>query len=403
MSGVASWAEGAVRRRSWRAGATVVTGSIVLGYLAAMATGFGSFDAGDASIYVRAARDYMAGGSIYAATNEGGFGFTYPPFAALVVSSLAWLPGAIPQRILQLAGMAACWGLSALTLRDLGWAARTARWGALALTGPFLLLYPVLRCVESGQVDLVLALLVAVDLLVLRDSRWGGTLVGLAGALKLTPAAFALYFLLTRRWAALGRSVASFALATAVAHLVAPADSAAYWTRSVWDTSKVGSQAAALNQSWSAVVARLQSPPGDLVNGNARFVWLGLVVLTLVAGSALVLRLSRLRSQSPALAALAGIVLLISPISWLNHWSVVVVLLTMALGTGHWPSSRRRLLLAAAGVVVLSVPPWWYLGSARGWSPVQAALGSLTVAWLVCFLASLWTMKEPPGLSPGPP
>ena len=63
-------------------------------------------------------------------------------------------------------------------------------------------LEPVLQTFEFGQINLLLMALVAVDCLVDRP-RWPrGMLIGIAAAIKLTPAVFLLYFLLRRDYRA---------------------------------------------------------------------------------------------------------------------------------------------------------------------------------------------------------
>ena len=59
---------------------------------------------------------------------------------------------------------------------------------------------PFRSTLDFGQVNAFLMVLVAVDCLVVRDRRYRGVLVGLAAAIKLTPAIFVLYFLLRRDW-----------------------------------------------------------------------------------------------------------------------------------------------------------------------------------------------------------
>ena len=92
-----------------------------------------------------------------------------------------------------------------------------------------LLLEPVLETFKFGQVNLVLMALVAVDCLV-EHPRWPrGLLVGLAAAIKLTPAAFVLFFLLRRDRRAAVVTVVTAAAATGLGFAVDAASSARYW------------------------------------------------------------------------------------------------------------------------------------------------------------------------------
>ena len=94
---------------------------------------------------------------------------------------------------------------------------------------PAFALEPVMQTIEFGQVNLLLMALVAVDVLVVRP-RWPrGLLVGIAAAIKLTPAAFVLYFLLRRDYRAAAVAAVSAALVTGLAFLVAPGPSWTFW------------------------------------------------------------------------------------------------------------------------------------------------------------------------------
>ncbi|GAA5156562.1 MULTISPECIES: glycosyltransferase 87 family protein [Amycolatopsis] len=71
-------------------------------------------------------------------------------------------------------------------------------------------LEPVHSTFDFGQVNLLLMGLVTADVLLARR-RARGTGVGLAAAIKLTPLAFLLFFLVRRDHRALGTAIATFA------------------------------------------------------------------------------------------------------------------------------------------------------------------------------------------------
>ena len=66
-------------------------------------------------------------------------------------------------------------------------------------------LIPVWTALNLGQVGIVLMLLVVVDMLAPRSVLPRGALVGIAAAVKLTPAGFILFPLLRRDWRTAGR------------------------------------------------------------------------------------------------------------------------------------------------------------------------------------------------------
>lgn len=86
------------------------------------------------------------------------------------------------------------------------------RWvaiGAVILLGE--VIEPVRTAVYDGQVDVVLMALVVLDVLVIDRCRPRGLLIGVAAAVKLTPAVFVLYLLLRRDYRGAVTASLSFA------------------------------------------------------------------------------------------------------------------------------------------------------------------------------------------------
>ncbi|MGQ4381133.1 glycosyltransferase family 87 protein, partial [Streptomyces sp. SAS_267] len=137
------------------------------------------------------------GGGIYDYRVPGTpYGFTYPPFAAL---------GMLPMALMGLRTaivVALLLNLAALTLVTgilVGPELRRYRWFGCALAACLLALFePVRDTFSFGQVNLVLLALVLSDAWLLSHGRgrWAGVGIGLAAAVKLTPALFILMLLL---------------------------------------------------------------------------------------------------------------------------------------------------------------------------------------------------------------
>ena len=146
------------------------------------------------------------GGEIYDYLKPGTqYGFTYPPFAALVMLPMAYLPWPAAIAVSVLASVATTavliWWLVDPIARRAGW----TRWFALAVALCLAAAFePMRETVNFGQVNMLLLFLVAVDLLRLLPggNRWAGVGIGLATAIKLTPGIFIVYLLVTRRWRA---------------------------------------------------------------------------------------------------------------------------------------------------------------------------------------------------------
>ena len=147
------------------------------------------------------------------------------------------------------------------------------------LLPPALLLEPVRSTLDYGQINIVLMALVAVDCLAVAP-RWPrGALTGLAAAVKLTPAAFVLFFLLRRDYRAAAVAGVSFAVTTAAGFALAGPDSVRYWTGRLPD-GRIGNPATAANQCLQAVLARAGLDPHTTL-GMA--VWLALSALVVMA------------------------------------------------------------------------------------------------------------------------
>ena len=249
-------------------------------------------------------------------------GFTYPPFAALLLLPLGSLPE-VPTQVAWLTvtfievfllAVALVWGLHKEgrrprpALRDPEtWT--VALWFAVAL----LVSVPTLGHILVGQVSLALVLLVYVDMTLVPPS-WRGPLTGIAAAIKLTPLVFIGYLLLARQWRAAAQAALTFVACSALGWLVFPRESAAYWGWWLWQPSRVGDPATEDNKSLLGLVSRAVG-----TGGSATVVWLVAVVVIAVVGLRHAIKLSRAGLQSSG-ALLAGCVALaVSPISWPHH------------------------------------------------------------------------------------
>ncbi|MFB7107632.1 glycosyltransferase 87 family protein [Streptomyces sp. NPDC056291] len=345
----------------------------------------------DLRVYYGAVNDWVHhGGRIYDYQVPGTtYGFTYPPFAALSMLPMALvgpntaIAGAL---LLNLAAVAAVlWILVGRELRRHGWFGWALAACALAL------LEPVRDTISFGQVNLLLLALVLADGWLLssgrdRWGRWAGAGIGLAAAVKLTPAVFIGLLLLARRWRAAAVATAVTAVATVLAAWAAPDASRFYWTHALWDTTRVGRLDYVSNQSLQGVLARLAAP-GE----PSRAVWALTVVLVLAVW---VWRTHRaLRADDwPAALALTGLVsCLISPITWVHH--LVWLLPSFAVLV-----RVRRLRTAAVlyGLLCSSVV-WLWFDDASG---LDGFLGSNTYVWITLGLLLTLPAGQPAVTSP---
>lgn len=308
--------------------------------------------------------DYRVPGTTY--------GFTYPPFAAvsMLPMSLVGLHTAIAGAlVLNLAALALVLHL----LTEGAW--RRHGWFGCALGLCLLALYEPLRDTFSfGQVNLLLLALVLTDarLLATGRERLAGVGIGLAAAVKLTPAVFIGLLLLARRWRAAAVASAVTAAATGLAAWVDPAASRFYWTEALWDTDRVGRLAYVSNQSLQGILARL--------GVMDRAVWAGAVLVVLGIWAWRTRRAVAAADWPTAFALTGATACLVSPITWVHHLVWLLPAFAVLVRTGH-----ARVAGALYAVMCTSVV-WLWFHDASG---VDGFLGSNLYTWITLGLL-LW-------------
>jgi alpha-1,2-mannosyltransferase len=371
----------------------------------------------DLRVYYEAVAHWIDGGRLYDYRVAGTpYGFTYPPFAALALAPLTLLGwhAAVAMSVLLSTIVT---GL--LLLRLAGPIAGTLRerhgqprWLVLAI-GACLVAFvqPVRETVGFGQVNLILLGLVWLDLLLLRSgparSRWAGIGIGLAAAIKLTPAIFIGYLLITRRWRAAALATGAAAAATALAWAVLPDDSLFFWTEAVGDTDRVGALSYVSNQSLQGMLARLDTAgldPAAIAAGadtpHSRPAWL------LLAGAVAAVWAVRARRAAAGRDEVAGFALtglaacLISPVSWVHHlvWALPALFVLADAGLRAGGRRRRALLAWAAGcyLTLCSSVVWLWKPAFDGAGPLarphdgpEAFVGANAYLWVMLALL-LW-------------
>jgi alpha-1,2-mannosyltransferase len=311
----------------------------------------------DLDVYRIGSLTWLHGGNLYGAlpkTSAGiGLPFSYPPAAAVVLSPLAVVPMAVAGFALTLASIALTWVVLRVFTRSLS--SRLSPWWLLPAA---LALEPVRATLNFGQVNIALMALVAVDCLH-PEPRWPrGVLVGLAAAVKLTPMAFILFFLIRNDRRAASTAAASFAAVTGGGLILDWHDSVRYWASVVFSTSRPGSPAFVSNQAISGVLARSGLDPRSQGGTGA---WLALSAAVLVVAVIGMRRALAAGEPAWALSVNALAALLISPISWSHHWVWAAPALMCLAVTGRRHSWRGGVAAAWAGLVLFEVSPMWLL------------------------------------------
>ena len=279
--------------------------------------------------------------------------FTYPPVAALFAVPLALIswPAA------QLAWVAFIYVPLAVVLA-FAFAPllhRAGRMRAVALAALFAgcaYLFPMRDEVRFGQVDMVLLALALADCAA-RAPRWPrGALVGLATAIKLVPGIFIVYLWLAGRRRAALTALAAAAAWTLGAWLLVPQDSKTYWTSAVFSPGRLGSNSGTSDQSLRGMLLRAFLPgqaPGA--------VWVAVAAVVAVAGFAVVRRLVLQGREMEGIAVTGLLGVLLSPVSWIHYFVVVVVVLGAILADGR--SAGRVVIAAVTAAYFYLTIPWW--------------------------------------------
>ena len=287
------------------------------------------------------------GGALYAPGAP--FSFTYPPFAALLFAVFAGAPIGVLKAVLTAGNVAGLAVLAGLSLGAVGVRPRAESVFAVSAIG--LLTWPVAYTLHLGEVNLILAALIGVDVLRRHDGGWWqGIGTGLAAGIKLTPLIFVAYLALTGRLRAAVTAAGVFAMTVAAGFAWLPSRSRVFWLGGVfYDQSRIGNPANPSDQSLAGAIARLAGT-GD----PPRTWWLVAALTVGLAGLAVAVWAHRRGHRLAGAVCCAMTGLLVSPLSWTHHWVWVVPLLVW-LTAAAW---RRRSvacgLAATVGTVVFS-------------------------------------------------
>ncbi|MCK7660087.1 glycosyltransferase 87 family protein [Corynebacterium antarcticum] len=330
--------------------------------------------------------------------------FTYPPIAAIFFAPTALVDRDLGAALMNVVSVAALWWCLVVVLDRLrpNWGPATGRTVALVLLALLLRLEPVTETLNFAQVNILLMAAVILDVLARRTRIPRGTLIGLAAAIKLTPAVFGLYFLVRRDWRSAGMCVLSGVGFTTLAWLITPANSAEYWLHTLSDPDRIGQLSYSGNQSIRGVLARIVG------EGLQTPLWF-LAVLTVLA--AVIVAMRRAVAHGAFLGAIllnATVALLCSPVSWTHHWvwiaPVIVVLGVRALDLRGTRAGGLAFWLAASFFTAAVVAPHWtlpYRGAEEDWSPVALLVGGTYVLLAVILIGAATVAPEILGGGPG--
>lgn len=292
----------------------------------------------DLDAFAAAAREVVDGRTPYTGALVP---FVYPPAGVLV--ALVALGGPVIWSALSLLALARV----VLLLVRSAWPdmqRRDVRTRACGVFAVLVVLEPTLLCLAFGQVGLLLLWMVVEGALARRGSP-APALIGVATAIKLTPAYLLVVLAAAGRWRAVAWSAVGALAATAAVWVVRPQVVSDYLSGGWRLAATVNDTVDAQNHSIAGLVRVL----------GLSWVWAAgaAVLVAAMAGAVAVRSLRRGDTLGGIAAALVG-GLLVSPISWTHHWVAVYPALVLLL-RGALAGRRPALALLVVGVVGLAL------------------------------------------------
>ena len=297
---------------------------------------------------------------LYSWQGSNGVTFTYSPFAAIVFAAGSLLPWTALRWAMTLASLAALAVTVWLTFGALGYPDRRARAGATMLVcSAALLTEPVQQNLALGQINVLLMLLVALDLLLPKRHWWSGAGIGIAAGIKLIPLIFIPYLLLTRQFRRAAVAVATFAGTVIIGFVIMPHDSSKYWLHGMFlKANRIVFLGTRGNQSLRGIITRFD---GSVAAANIPWLAVACAVAVLGLLAAAALYYAGHPVEGMLACALTG--LLVSPLSWDHHWVWValgIALLAHRAVRARGPA-RAGWSAAAAGLLLVfgAWPQFW--------------------------------------------
>ncbi|MCK0173380.1 MULTISPECIES: glycosyltransferase 87 family protein [Mycobacteriaceae] len=290
--------------------------------------------------------------------------FTYPPLAAIVFAPFTWVSLEVASTAITAITLVLLIAAMTIVLTRLDvsppdrlssapiWLRRV--WIASAIVAlAAIFCEPIKANFDFGQINVVLMTLVIADCVPRRTPWPRGLLLGLAIALKLTPAVFLLYFLLRRDVRTMLTTAASVVVLTLIGFAFAWRDSLEYWGHTLRDTDRIGAATLNTNQNIAGALARIG------LGEDVRFVvWV--IACFAVLGLTVWAARRALRADEPLLAliSVAMFGLVVSPVSWSHHWvwSLPTVVVTAVVAYRH--RNTALAVVSALGVALMVWSPF---------------------------------------------
>ncbi|WP_211439154.1 alpha-(1-2)-mannopyranosyltransferase MptD [Corynebacterium glutamicum] len=332
----------------------------------------------DAAVYREGALALVNGESLYAQPFDMGdisLPFIYPPIGAILFAP--W--GYFDFITVELAGNLVVIGSSLLFLLCLYLVTNAVLSGRdkllaftiAAISWPIALFAePVFLNADLGQINILIMALVVMDLLPIKRRIPRGVLIGLAAAIKITPLAMLLYFLVKKDFRGIINAVISLLAFTAIGAVLAWENTKEFFSSTLLNLSAEGDSGVDTtfqsNSSIQAMLYRWWTSKADAeASSLPTILW---IVLSLIAVAAIAYLMHQLFSRGLHVEAVmvnAMLMLLISPISWSHHWVWLPLWAVVFFVRYRQHRSHPKFLLWSGvilSVMLLMLPPKWWFG-----------------------------------------
>lgn len=310
----------------------------------------------DLDVYRHGGLQVLHGLPLYASRISPFGWFTYPPFAAMVFTTLAAMSFGVAKvfsfMVSSAALLAVVWRCA--TLLNYRPNSRLGLFSvALALVAVDI--EAVFGTLWQGQVNLVLMALVVWDLTRPEGARLRGAWVGLAAGIKLIAVVFVPYLLATRQWRAAGTAAATAAASVGAAWVALPADSAQYWLHAGYQIGHIGELTDPANYSIGGILA-ISWAPAPFPTAW----WVIGVGAATVLGLWAAVRAHRVGDHLLAVTITGLLACVVPPLAWSDHWVWVLPLLMILLDRTLRAAGSTRWSWAAATATTYAVVFMWY-------------------------------------------
>lgn len=332
----------------------------------------------DTAVYVLGGKALVNGEPLYAAPFDLGdvsLPFIYPPIGAALFAPFGYfefltveLAGNLIVAVSSLLLLACLYMVANAVM---GGRDQLAAFTVAAVAWPIALFTePVWLNADLGQINILIVALVVYDLLPIRRRVPRGVFIGLAAAIKLTPLAMLLYFLVKRDVRGMITAVISTLVFTGIGALISWRETREFFLNTLLDLNATGESGVSTvfqsNSSLQAMIYRWwMSPEAAEASSLPGVLWILASLVTIGAAAVLMHHLFIRGLQVEAVMVNAMVMLLISPISWSHHW-IWLPLWALVFLLRFWTHPHRpRVLLYSGGfltVMLLILPPKWWFG-----------------------------------------